>query len=193
MPPGPPGGAGVEIMRKLSIILGLAVVASSAMAQSRSSFIDLTSTSGVTVTSLGGNKYTVNLSGAPTVRFGGQTYHVTDVFGFWALSDNDNLTGSTSNFGVWTADSNQSGTGGIVGWKTNPNTGIKPSGSQQFQFNTLDAASVERFGFHFRVAETLADCSNTFYGSVRNPAPEPASLAALGVGAVALIRRRKKK
>lgn len=180
-------------MRKLSLILGLSVAVASAMAQTRSSFLTLSNTSGISVTSLGNNNYTVNLAGTPTVTYAGHTYNVTDVFGFWALSDGDNLTGSTSDFGVWKSNTSNSGPGGIVGWNTNPNTGITPNHQQSFHFDSLNTASVERFGFHFRVSGDFNNCgSNTFYGTTNNPAPEPASLAALGAGAIALIRRRKK-
>lgn len=112
------------------------------------------------------------------------------MFGFWARSDDDDLTGGTTSFSVWGADASNSGPGGIIGWKTNPNTGITPGGTQSFTFDSLDLSKVERFGFHARFSSNFAPAGgNTAYVTA---VPEPGTIAAVGLGIAALMRRRRK-
>jgi len=179
-------------MKSLALLLAIAAPVA-AFAQSRSSFTPATFT-GVTITpSNGGLTQLVSLGATPTLTVGSNTYNITDVFGFWALDNEDpNLSGSTSNFGVWNAHSSTSGSGAIIGWKTNPNSGFTPGQSQSFTFNSLDNSDVENWGMHVRIDGQLAGGGNTAYFEY-NAVPEPASLAALGIGAIALIRRRRSK
>ncbi|MCC6228983.1 MAG: hypothetical protein IT432_07135 [Phycisphaerales bacterium] len=166
-----------------------AALGSNALAQTRSSFQDADLIGGVNVTLISGLTYQVALSGTPQLTIGSTTYNITDVFGFWALSDDIDLSGSTSGFGVWDSKVSNSGTGGIVGWKTNPNTGITPNGSQNFTFNNLAVANVDHFGFHIRVDGTLPTGGNTAYFS-DVPAPSATTLAGLGLVVAARRRRR---
>lgn len=166
--------------------IGLSVLSTASFAQSRSSFLTPDALSGLTVDKLNTNDFKVSLGAGATITIGGVTDTVTDVFGLWALDDNDDLSGSGTNFGVWGFDSNYSGSGGIVGFKTNPNTGITQGGSQTFHFDSL-TGTVEGYGVHVRLAN-----SNTIYTATVGTVPEPASFAILGIGAMALIRRKRK-
>ncbi len=173
----------------LAAAIAAAALGSNALAQTRSSFQDAQFIGGVNVTLISGLTYKVNLSNNPQLKIGNVLYNITDVFGFWALSDDIDLTGSTSSFGVWNSHASNSGPGGIVGWKTNPNTGITPGGSQNFTFSTLAVADVDRWGFHIRVDGTLASGGNTAYFTYV-PAPGAATLAGLGLAVAARRRRR---
>jgi len=179
-------------MKKAALIsiLGL-TVAGMASAQSRTSFVTPTSWTGITITNSGPKNWNVALSGVPTITWNNQTYKVDDVFGFWLLDNNNDMSASGSNQGVWYYNQNYTGTGGIAGFKTNPNTGIKPGGNQSFTFKSVNG-TVENVGIHARIS--LGSYCDTVYFECPPPAvPEPASLAALGIGAAAMIRRRRVK
>lgn len=171
-------------------ILGLAVVGIS-NAQSRSSFSAPTSWTGVTIEGTGPKSWNLALNGAPTITWQGNTYNVLDVFGFWLLDNDNDMSAQGQSSGVWTYNQNYSGTGGIAGFKTNPNKGVKPGHDQDFTFQNV-SGTVETFGIHARVS--LDDCIETFYfeGQFEDTAvPEPASLAILGIGTATVLRRRR--
>jgi hypothetical protein len=177
-------------MKRLIAFVGAATLCSAAFAQSRSSFWDVDGFSDVFLTiSNGGLTYELTMGANPKMTFEGVTYDIQDIFGVWALSNDDDLVASMSNTGVWEAHQNQSGTGGIAGWKTNPNTGLYANQSYSWTFDSLNVASVEQQGFHVRCfGEVPRFGGNTGYATV----PEPSSLAALGaLGALFLARRRK--
>lgn len=178
-------------MKKAAIIsiLGLAVVGMSS-AQSRSSFSTPASWTGIDITSTGPKSWNLALSGAPTITWQGQTYEVLDVFGFWLLDNDNDMSAKGQSFGVWTYNQNYSGTGGIAGYKTNPNKGVERGESQTYTFKEVNG-NVDGFGIHVRVS--LDDCIETFYFEQPAPVPEPASLAAIGVGVAAFARRRRKR
>lgn len=166
-----------------------AALAATAFGQSRSSFMYVDSFSGITVSQTGPLTFDVSLSGAPTVTVSGTPYSITDLFGFWALvdADPDLSAASGANFGVWAWSRNSSGAGDIAGWKTNPNLGITPGGSQSFNYSALAVGEVDRWGFHVRVNGVLPTGGNTFYFAV--PAPGAGAMLALA-GLVAGRRRR---
>ncbi len=155
--------------------------------QSRASFLSGDSFQDVIVTVAGGGlEYTVTLGPNPAFVYQSVAYPITDLFGFWVLSNDDDLFPVHSDIGVWRAHENQAGTGGIAGWHTNPNTGLTPGQQFTFTFDSLNVASVEQFGFHIRVNGTFPGTNgNTGYATV----PEPATGSALGVLAVLLGRR----
>lgn len=179
-------------MKKTALItlIGLTMVGT-ASAQSRSSFVTPITWTGIEITNNGPKNWTVKLTGTPTVTLNNKTYGVTDVFGFWLLDNNDDMKAQGQSFSGWSYNQNYSGTGGIAGYKTNPNTGITPGKSQEFTFKSVNG-TVENVGIHARLASnTFCD---TIYLECPPPAvPEPASLAALGIGAASVVRRRKKK
>lgn len=170
----------------LSAVAVLAV-SGQAMAQSRSSFLTSDSLGSLTITQETATRYRVDLGAAPTMTYLGVTYTVNSVFGFWGLSNLDNDFADTTSFGTWDAHENLAGSGGISGWKTNPNQGIGPGGSLAFTFDRLVASDVATWGMHIRVNEQLPTGGNTAFFTV----PTPGSLALLGLGAVAMPRRRR--
>ena len=171
-------------------IFSVCLLAAGASAQSRSSFLDVDAFEDVIVmVSNGGLTYDVELGPNPTMEYQGDIFEITDLFGFWALSNDDDLEVVHQNIGVWDAHENQAGTGGIVGWKTNPNTGLTPGDSITFTYDELTTARVEQVGFHIRLDGTFPGASgNTGFATV----PEPGSLIALAFAGGLLVIRRKR-
>lgn len=175
---------------KLSFSLGVIALVGISSAQSRSSFVVVDAINYI-IGSRSGNDLTVEVGLNPSITISGTTYQVTEVFGAWLLDDNDDLNGTGVNDGDWSFDKSTSGTGGIVGFKTNPNKGLLPDETKTFTFSTL-TGSEEALGYHVRVNQNLPGGGNTLYVTSPNVVPEPATMIALGAGAVALLRRRKK-
>ncbi len=168
---------------------GAMAFAGNASAQTFSSFRLVDALQGVTVEELAPLEYRVSLGAAPLLTYQGSSIPITDIFGFWALSEDDDVTGATTDFGVWNAHANNASAGGILGWKTNPNTGIVPGGSQVFIFDSLSTADIEHFGFHIRLDGTFPGTTgNTGFAYV--PTPGPAAVLAIA-GLVAARRRRR--
>jgi hypothetical protein len=178
----------IRFVASVAALLTLAGVAS---AQTRSSFLDADSISGVTVTSPDGLDYEVAVSLAPILVYQSNIYTINSVFGFWVLSDDDDLSPVNANFvdgdgATWNANNSNSGAGGIAGWDTNPNTGLTPGQSLHFIFSSL-GGTVETYGFHIRVNETLPNGFNTAFFTI----PTPGAAALLGLGGLAATRRRR--
>lgn len=157
-----------------------------ASAQSISSF-NLASFTGVTVNRVG-NQISLIVGPNPTLTWNSVNYNITEVFAVYALDDNDDMAATGTNQNGWSFDTNFSGTGGIAGWKTNPNNGFV-NDTKVFNYTTL-TGGVEDFGFHFRVGGTFPGGGNTAYF---RPVPEPASIAAISLGALGLLARRRRK
>lgn len=173
----------------LGFVLASAVTAN---ATTRSSFLDVDSTNDITfIATNGGLTVDVILGTDPTFTIGSSTYHVTSVIGFYALSDDDDLTVTNSNFGVWSTDNSNAGVGGIAGWKSNPNNGFGVSNHQVYTYTALSTNLVERLGLHV-VTQELFPGTNGNTGNIAI-VPEPASMAAIGIGVAALIRRKRKQ
>ncbi|MBX3095269.1 MAG: PEP-CTERM sorting domain-containing protein [Fimbriimonadaceae bacterium] len=169
-------------------ILTLAMVcslAASVMAQSRSSF-STALISGVMTTQTG-NQIDLAVAANPTLTVAGNTYNITEVFAVYALDNNDDFSATGTSQNGWSFNSNYAGSGGIAGWKTNPNNGIT---DQSLTFNfTSTVGSAETFGYHLRVDGNLPGGGNTGYFSA---VPEPASMIAFGAFALAALRRKRK-
>jgi hypothetical protein len=182
---------------KLFTLGALALVCGVASAENRGGFFDVDAINGITVIeSNAGLTYEIILNAGATVEYQSVIYHVTDITGFWTLSDDDDLTSTAATQNGWATDNNNSGTGGIAGWKApNTNSGMVAGDDWTFNYSTLNVGSVERLGFHMRFAENFAETGGltaSVTGPI-NPVPEPASLAALGVGALGLLRRRNRR
>jgi len=172
------------------ILVGLVSVGPlAASAQSWSSFTEVGVISDVLVSS-STLTHTVTALSAPSVTIASQTYAITEIFGFWILSNND-ITSTANSFGVWSVNTNNGGTGGIAGWSTNPNTGILPNGSETFTFNSFSGTQDE-IGFHVRLANGTGPLAGQTVFIKGEPVPEPATLSALALGGLGLLRRKRK-
>jgi hypothetical protein len=184
--------------------LSLAAIAAlcltgAAGAQSRSSFLDGGTFSGIDIVpSNGGLTYDVTFNPGAQFHFGGNDYDITDIFGFWNLSDDDDLTVTNANFldgdgATWSINNKNAGTGGIAGWDTNPNTGITSGQTVQFSYSALSVASVEHPGFHIRIdGQWPGGGGNTGFATF-NDVPTPGAAALLGVaGLVGGLGKRRR-
>lgn len=181
-------------MKKLIMLAGLAIVSLSASAQSRSSFLGSTSITGVSMTHISGNIYKLTVSPGANFVYNSVTYNIQDVFGVWALNNsNTGLAASGTTQNGWGYDESNN-PDDIAGWKTNPPNALS-NGSLTFTYSTINQANINQFGYHVRLTSGFfpGTSGNTgFVTATPSMVPEPASMAALGLGAVALIRRRKK-
>jgi hypothetical protein len=178
--------------RFVASVAALLTLAGAASAQTRSSFFTPESLDGVFVASSDGLDYEVTLNLAPTLLWNGNLYTINSVFGFWALSNDDNLTPVNANFvdgdgATWAVSNNNGGAGGVAGWDTNPNTGLTPGQSLHYVFSSL-GGTVETFGYHIRVNETFPNGFNTAFFTV----PTPGAAALLGLGGLTATRRRRR-
>ncbi len=178
-------------MNRFFALCGVAAFASSCVfAQSISSFQNVTSMDGINVTKLTSTSVKLSLAAGASFVYLGNTYTVDRVFGLWALDMNDDMTASGSAQNAWSFDSNYASTGGIAGWKTNPNQGQAPASSQTFNYASL-AGTVEGFGAHIRTVQNLPGGGNTAYFKVA-ALPEPSSAALIAIGGIGMLIRRRK-
>src|SRR5690242_13547110 len=127
------------VMKTRAFVLAvIAVGAVGAHAQTRSSFLEVDAVSQIAVDVSNSNlTYKVSLGANPTFTYQNTVYTITDLIGFWNLSDDDDLTVTNSDIGVWQANNSNSGVGGIAGWKTQPNTGITPGQDVTLTYDAL--------------------------------------------------------
>lgn len=181
-------------MRFFFTFSALSCLAVGAFAQSRSSFLSASSFTGINVSLVSGNTYKLTVGPAPTFTYNSVSYAIKDVFGIWALNNsNSGLGASGTSQNGWSYDESNN-PDDIAGWKTNPNTGItNPGGSLTFTYTGINAAKIDQWGFHVRLASGSwpAGGGNTGYVTASS-VPEPATMAVLGLGVAALIRRRKR-
>jgi len=170
----------------------LIATASAALGQSRGSFQVIDGYSALTIIENSALSYTVSLGANPMVRVAGIDYAITTCFGMWSLSNDDNFASATgSNFGVWNFHRNSSGSGDIVGWKTNPNSGILPNASETFVYSALSSSQRERFGFHISTAVRVPGQQGLTFFSNGPFIPTPASASLVFGGLLAAARRRR--
>lgn len=190
---GPPQ-ARAEMKKTIAVAVACGAIGL-VQAQSRSSFNIVTGVTGLSA-SQAGLDWTVSLTSGATLDFGGHTYTISDVFGFWLLDDNDDFAASGANQLGWDANSNYAGTGGIAGWK-NPSksAAILPGNSLTFTFDSVNGP-FEAVGYHVRFTENIgtsgADTLHVTEDQLLPPVPEPFTMAlgAAGLGFAAWRRRR---
>lgn len=192
-------------MKGISLVFAgcaCAVLSTSALATTRSSFTDVDALANITaITSNAGLTYTVTMAAAPTFTLDSITYNITDVIGFYVLSDDLNFSPlpallSFGSPGAFSDDSSNNGPGAIAGWKSNPNSGLVPGDTLAFTLPaSFPIADIDRLGFHVRLDGTFPGTSGntgniTFHETPRVPAP--GACAMLGAaGAIGLRRRRR--
>lgn len=139
--------------------------------------------------------YTVSMSPGAYLMLGGNHYDITDMFGFWSVSGTNPLNASGADQISWNWNTHSTGGGYIAGWDNNSKSNdIQPGGNLTFTFDAITQANVEGYGFHFSLAQDFNGSNTAFFRGPLNPVPEPASLAGVGLGLIAVIgfRRRAK-
>lgn len=177
-----------------ALALALAALSTTVSAQSRSSFINVTTITGVQQTiSNSGLTHTITIQPGASFTVNNVTYSIKDIFGFWSLSNTSDLISTANSFGDFGVDTNNAGTGGIAGWKANPNKGITVGQSKTFSYQSLNTNKVDQYGFHVRLTSGNfpGTSGNTGYITT-NPVPEPTSMIALGGMVLMSLKRRKK-
>ena len=178
----------------------VAATASFASATTRSSFTSVNAINGIVLTHPSPLQYSVALNNGATFTLNGTSYSISDVIGFYGLSDGNDISPITSvmAMGNFSNDSSNSGPGGILGWKSNPNRGIIAGGSQVFTFSTgTNIAQFSGFGFHVRLSTGLFPGTSGNTGNITGPIggftviPGPAAASVLGLGGIIALRRRR--
>ena len=101
-------------MRFTNVLAVAATIAAagSAFGQSRSSFFDVDGFSALTLIENSALSYTLTLGSNVSVRVNNVDYPITQIFGFWSLSDDDNFSSASGNdFGAWDFHSNSASSG----------------------------------------------------------------------------------
>ncbi len=185
------------------LVLALALVAGAAgaaNAATRSSFVSVAAINGISLSHPSPLQYSVALNQGATFTLNGSSYTIADVIGFYGLSDGNDISPITSVVAVgnFANDSSNSGPGGILGWKSNPNKGIIAGASQTFTFTTgTNISQFSGFGFHVRLATGLFPGTSGNTGNITGPIggfhtiPSPATASVLGLGAMIALRRRR--
>ena len=188
-------------MRNLSFALLLALVAG-AQAQTRASFTNVGNITDIAVTN-SGLSYNVSLAGTPTINYSGQNYEIDYIVGFWVLSST-NISVSNSASGAWATNNSNDGAGGIAGWTVSYQNSqrLDPTEAKTFTYNQLNNVNNRQYGFWVRLGDQISSSgakgshghANTkVYVTGTCVVPEPGTIAALSIGAAALLRRRRNK
>jgi hypothetical protein len=178
-----------------------AALAAPSQATTRSSFKEIDALSQVTaITSNAGRTYTVSVGATPTFTLDSMTYSITDVFGFYLLSDDADFSplpalGSFGPSNAFSDDSSNSGPGAIAGWKSNPNKGLVPGNALAFTLpSNFPIADIDRLGFHVRINGTYPGTKgNTGNITLRDSpsVPAPGACALFGAAGLMAWRRRR--
>jgi len=203
-------------MRKTAIVTALcallAAACSAVLAESWSSFNDATF-AGIglhPMLATGKIEYTVTLDPGATVSFGGNSYEITWIGGFYVktISPTDYFNAADaagSNDWTWFQNRTQGSDFDVVGWKA---TGdgerihTSPGVWKKFYFGNFDlGASLVNPGFHIGYLDDKGKVKTAFFsgdipGGIVGHAPEPSGLLAgmtFLIGAAGMARRRFRK
>lgn len=180
--------------------ISLATAAGTASATTYSSFLTGTTINGISITPpvVSPNlSFTVTLAAAtPTpgsFTYLGNTYTITDIIGFYLLAPgyNDPTQPALVTIGNFADDSDSHSPGSISGWRSNPNQGITAGGSTVFTFPSIDYAHYTQIGFHVRISGTFPGTTGNTGNITGTLVPTPGAAALLGLGGLAISRRRR--
>lgn len=161
----------------------LTLVSACFAAPQRSSFLPQTTMTGVEIIRNSNLSFTVALSG--NARVNGQ--RITEIGGFYLLDSDNDLRATGSQQGNFKFAANYKGQGGVVGFEAPDHRGLQPGQQRLFTFSTVTGGA-EALG----VKLNLENCKTIFVSTCDTQAvPEPATMAALGIGALGMIRRRR--
>jgi hypothetical protein len=186
-------------MRKTANITALcamlaAAACSTALAESWSSFKDATFAGIGIHPALAASKieYTVTIDPGATVSFGGNTYAITWIGGFYAktISPTDYFDAADavgSNDWSWVQDPTQGPDFHVVGWKASGDGDrihVSPGAWKKFYFGNFDlGATVVNPGFHLGYLDDKGKSKTDFFsgeipGGIVGDTPEPSGLLA---------------
>lgn len=178
-------------MNRAFIIISIATLAGAASAQNRNAFKPMDSILGVTVTraqTQQGITYTVSLANNATVIRAGKSHDLKVIEGFWLLGDNGDIGAVQGAVARYDAHSNNSGGTSAYGFQTQKKYGIERGESQTFLFKTIsNPGQIDHFGYKVYASGVPAHIYEA------SAVPEPASMAALGLGIAAVLRRRRNR
>jgi hypothetical protein len=177
-------------MYRSLLLISIAAIACGASAQNRNAFKPMDSILGVTVTraqTQQGISYTVSLANDAKVIRAGKSHDLKVIEGFWLLSDMGDIQAVQKAMDKYDIHSNNSGGTSAYGFQTQKKNGIERGQSQTFTFKSIgNPAAIDHFGYKVYASGVPAHIYEA------TPVPEPASMAALGLGIAAIIRRRRK-
>jgi hypothetical protein len=177
--------------KRVAILVLLASVVAGAQAVSFSSFQGA-EINGVTVLNTSGLTYEIRLDPGATLTFGGNTYGITQLFGFWSLHADDGvntLGGTGTDQSNWEFGYSGAGTGEIAGWDGNANAvRLLPGDSKTLTYTSLNQSAIDGFGFHLQygTAGTTA-----FFKGATSGVPGPLAIAPFLGGLIVALRRRR--
>jgi len=178
------------------LILSLAAVSTGAFAQSANSFQAVTF-EGLTATEPLSYNLNISLSSGAKVTLNGVQYTIKDVFGVFRFTKTGTISQAASSLAPtsWKFDGVQNKNTNTIGWtNNNKSNSLSPGESFDFKLGSFAATGAVLTGYHVRVNGNLAGGGDTFFAygpTVPAPVPEPATIAVLGLGAAALLRRKK--
>jgi hypothetical protein len=185
-------------LNKVIVGLGLITVVAAAGAQSASSFQPVSLT-GITATETAPGKFSVSFaSTGASMVYNGQTYQLESVFGFYQVAKSGKFTAAEdkSKPSNWSFKG-LSGNKTVTGWSNNSKSNSLTAGETfNYEFKKLTATSGAEVvtGYHVRVFGHLPGGSDTLFVTgvpPVAPVPEPASMAVLGLGLLAIRRKRR--
>lgn len=181
-------------MKRIAIFSLSLLAIGTASAQNRNAFKQMDSIIGVTVTrsqTQQGIAFTVSMGQNAQVIRSGKAHTLEAIDGFWLLSNAGDLKAVQGVVDKYDAHSNNSGGASAYGFQTQLKNGIRAGQSATFTYSTIANESVlAHFGFKVKASGVPA---HIYDPAGLPPVPEPASMAAIGLGLVALRRRAKRK
>lgn len=179
-------------MKRIAFISLSLMAIGLASAQNRNAFKQMDSIIGVTVTraqTQQGIAFTVSMGQNAQVVRNGKSHTLEAIDGFWLLSNSGDLGAVQGVVAKYDAHSNNSGGTSAYGFQTQLKNGIRAGESMTFTYSSITNESVlAHFGFKVKASGVPAH----IYDDAA-PVPEPATMAAVGLGLLAIRRRAKRK